>query len=160
MAFFLTKRSLRDPLCARTRRSRTVAYKQDRSGSAGGLIQRSAWKGNSKKFVSSIRHSPGLISRRTPPCQNQPTAKGGKGTCFGDSGALLPPAQPKDDSYPHFHYSQRRVRRGGLRSAGRPADGLALGAVVPLSSFATIVLRGRAVWGRRFGGSKEPGKCD
>src|SRR5215208_318147 len=41
---------------------------------------------------------------------------------------------------------------GGLRSAGRPAHGgLALGAVVPLSSFATIVLRGRALWGGTSG---------
>ena len=43
------------------------------------------------------------------------------------------------------------MRRGGLRSADRPADGLALGVVVPLSSFATRVLWDQAVWGRSFG---------
>jgi hypothetical protein len=79
-------------------------------------------------------HSPDLfVGPRTVRLQNQPTGEGGKGTCFDDSGAVLPPAQPKDDSDRYFLWSQRRVRRGGLRSAGRPADGLALGVVVPLS---------------------------
>ena len=47
------------------------------------------------------------------------------------------------------------VCAGGLRSAGRPASGLALNAVVSPGSFATIVLCRRAVGGRRFGESKE-----
>ena len=64
------------------------------------------------------------------------------------------------DSGRHLLWPQRRVRRSGLRSAGRPASGLALNAVVSLGSFATIVLRGRAVGGRRFGVSKEPGRYD
>src|SRR5215207_6016226 len=77
------------------------------------------------KFTSSIVHSPG------------PMQQG-----FLHSGR-------------HLLWPQRRVRRGGLRSAGRPASGLALNAVVSLGSFAPLVLCGRVVGGRRFGESKE-----
>jgi len=139
----------------------TLGQPAAKHGVAPALIHQSTWKGNSAKFGCSIMHSPHLIGLRTAPQQNQLTGEGGKGNCFGDSGGVLRPRQPKDDSGRYLLWSKRRVRRGGLRSAGRPADGcLALGALVPLCSFATIVLRGRALWGRCFRGSKELGKCE
>ena len=73
------------------------------------------------------------------------------GCCHGPG----PMQQGFLDSGRHLLWPQRRVRRCGLRSAARPASGLALNAVVSLGSFAPLVLCSRAVWGRRFGESKE-----